>query len=46
MNNILQSKDTLQTYYDKNNSRLPVDTIPNEVKECKSFDLKTIKVEK
>jgi len=38
--------DTLQTYYDKNNSRLPVDPIPNEVKECKSFDFNTMRIEK
>jgi len=39
----LQSKDTLQDYYDRNNGRLPVNEIPNEIKKCKSFDLKTIK---
>jgi len=39
-------KDTLQTYYDKNNGRLPVDPIPDEIKPCKSFDLKTIRIEK
>ena len=34
--------DTLQTYYDKNNGRLPTGPIPEEVKECK--DNKALKV--
>jgi len=34
--------DTLQDYYDKHNSRLPVNPIPKEIKECK--DNKALKV--
>lgn len=29
-------KDTLQTYYDKNNGRLPVDPIPEEAKKSEA----------
>ncbi len=38
--------DTLQTYYDKHNSRLPTEPIPEEVKESKSFNFKTMRIEK
>jgi len=34
--------DTLQTYYDKHNARLPTKPIPDKVKECK--DNKALKV--
>jgi len=38
----LKENDTLQRFYDKHNSRLPVDPIPPEIGECK--DNKALKV--
>ena len=38
----MESTDTLQEHYDKNNGRLPVNPIPDEAKECK--DNKALKV--
>ena len=41
-----QSGDTLETYYNENNYRLPTEPIPDEVKECGSFDFKTMRIGK
>jgi len=41
-----KSRDSLEVYYEKNNGRLPVNPIPDEIKKYKSFDLKTIRIEK
>ena len=42
----LESKDTLEANYNKLGSRLPTEPIPDEVKECDSFDLKTIDIQR